>query len=453
MKYKILCLLLFAAFQTAYAQIQDNSPYSRFGLGDLNHTALGINNAMGGITTAFSNYYSLNPGNPASYADLTYTAFETGIDARISQLTSGDETYNKSTGGLSYFAIGFPVFNPLNRMTKKKDYPFDWGMSLGLLPHSTIGYNIESSDSSALIGNFDRYSSGKGQRYKLYGGTAIKAKGLSFGVNFNLLFGKVNRELFVDFNNTTEYWNDISTSGISASGLVLDLGLQYELVLNKLEDTKEEAKRRNKTRVIVGATYTPNAQVKLTGDQSYGRTRYSYEAYEEVRENNAFVYDTISGNLGFTEKMTLPGSFSAGFAIKKDRKWMFGADFRATSWEKYVNPIEPETLKNTWRGSFGFEVTPNERAFNAFLKRIRYRAGAHYGLDPRVVNEKQLTNYGLTLGFGLPVILPRGVPSFVNLGFEVGRQGHPEVIEESYFKTSLSFTFNDNSWFFKRKYQ
>lgn len=454
MKYKILCLLLFAALQTAFAQIQDNSPYSRFGLGDLNHPTLGINNAMGGITTAFSSYYSLNPGNPAAYAALNYTAFETGLDARFSQLTDGDVTVNKSTGNLSYFALGFPVFNPLNRLTKKKDYPFDFGASFGLLPHSQVGYNVQSSDSLANIGNFDQFSSGKGQRYKLYGGAGIRMKNFSFGFNANYLFGKVNRSLFIDFNNTLEYWNNIKTSGISTSGMVWDLGLQYELVLNKLEDEKEEAKRRNKTRIIVGASYTPTAKVNLKGDESYGRTRFSYEEYEVVRDDRtSFAYDTISGNVDFSEKMTLPGSFSAGLSIKKDRKWMFGADFRMTSWEQYNNPIESETLKNTWRGSFGFEVTPNERAFNAFLKRVRYRAGAHYGLDPRVVNEKQLTNYGLTLGFGLPVILPRGVPSFVNLGFEFGRQGHVELIQDSYFKTSLSFTFNDNSWFFKRKYQ
>ncbi len=454
MKYRLIfCILIIASWQTAFAQIQDNSPYSRFGLGDLNHPSLAINNAMGGITAAYSSYYSLNPGNPASYSALGYTAFETGVDAKFSRLTSGEESFNKQTGNMSYFALGFPVFNPLNRMTKKKDYPFDLGASFGLIPHSQVGYNIETQESNSLVGEFDRYSSGKGQRYKLYGGAGISMNGVALGFNANYLFGKVDRNLFVDFNNTTEFWNDVETSGISTSGLVWDLGAQYELVLNKLEDEKEEAKRRNKTRIRVGATYTPSANVNLKGDQSIGRMRISYENYEEVRDNNVFAFDTVSSNIGFTEKMTLPGSFSGGFAIQKDKKWMFSGDFRMTSWEQYNNPIEPEELKNTWRGSFGFEVTPNERAFNSFLKRVRYRAGAYYGLDPRVINEKQLTNYGVTFGFGLPVLLPRGVPSFVNLGFEFGRQGHPELIEDSYFKTSVAFTFNDNSWFFKRKYQ
>jgi len=64
-----------------------------------------------------------------------------------------------------------------------------------------------------------------------------------------------------------------------------------------------------------------------------------------------------------------------------------------------------------------------------------------------------LQNYGLTAGFGLPIVLPRGVPSFVNIGFEVGQHGHPDLIQETYFGTSLSFTLNDNSWFYKQKYR
>lgn len=451
MKYIIIFCFLLVGLNPVFSQIQDNSPYSRFGLGDLNQLTLAAPNAMGGLAVAYTSMYHLNPANPASYSTLGYTSFETGIEAKLSRLERGNEQVNKQTGNLSYFALGFPMLNPLNRITKKKDYPFDWGASFGLLPHSRVAYNVANVAYSEVLDSLNRYSSGEGQRYKLYFGTGFRYKGISAGFNANYLFGKVNRDLFVDLGDPVAYLNDIQTSGISSNGWYWDFGLQYQYTLNKLADPKEELKRRNKTHIIIGVTSTPGTKVKLKGDDNFGRTRSSYANYESVRENSNFSYDTIYSN-SVDSEMQLPSSFGVGITLKKDRRFTIGADYSTTNWENYDNPIEPQTLANTWRGAFGVEVTPNDRSLD-FLERVRYRAGAYYSTDPRMIDGQQLRNYGLTFGFGLPIVLPRGVPSFVNLGFEFGRQGHPDLLEESYFKTSLAFTFNDNSWFYKQKYR
>lgn len=452
MRYIFSVLIIISLSNQTFAQIQDNSPYSRFGLGDLVESNIAATGAMGGISTGYNSLYHLNPLNPASYSTLGYTSFETGIDATFSGYAFGDERVRTRTGGLSYFALGFPMFNPLNRITKKRDYPFDWGASFGLVPHSRVAYNVESRVySEATQDTLARYSSGEGERYKLYLGTGLRYKGFSAGLNANYLFGKVNRDLFVDFGNVIDYQNDISTSGISTSGWIWDFGLQYQYTLGKLSDQKEEDKRRNKAHIIIGVTATPGTTVGLNGDDNFGRVRRSYNDYESLRENTNFSYDTIYTNQ-VNEKMTMPGSFGAALTYKKDRRFLLSAEYKATAWSSYDNPIEPQTLANTWRGAIGMEVTPNDRSLD-FLERVRYRAGAYYGTDPRMIDGIQLTNYGATLGFGLPIVLPRGVPSFVNIGFEVGRHGHPDLIQETYFKTSLSFTLNDNSWFYKQKYR
>lgn len=454
MRYiSILSVLLFIGWNPVFSQIQDNSPYSRFGLGDLNSPTLSANSAMGGLTAAYNSIYYLNPSNPATYSVLKYTAFETGIDATFSRLVTGEQQLNKQTGNLSYFALGFPMLNPLNRATKKKDYPFDWGASFGLVPHSRVAYNTESiSANEVLVDTLKRYSTGKGQRYKLYFGTGFRFKGLSAGFNANYLFGKVTRELFVDFQNQIAYLNDVSASNINTSGWFWDFGVQYQYTLNKLSDPTEERKRRNKTHIILGATMTPATSVKLRGENAFGRTRDSYADYESIREHAIFAYDDTIYNNVVDNVMRLPSSFGLGITLKKDRRFTVGAEYSVTNWEQYENEVTPETLANTWRGAFGIEITPNDRSLD-FLQRVRYRAGAHYASDPRTIEGEQFNNYGLTLGFGLPIILPRGVPSFVNFGFELGRQGNPDVLQETYFKTSLSFTFNDNSWFYKQKYR
>ncbi len=452
MKYIFSVFIIIIIGNQAFAQIQDNSPYSRFGLGDLVESNIAATGAMGGISTGYNSLYHLNPLNPASYSALGYTAFETGIDATFSRYAFGDDRTNTSTGGLSYFALGFPIFNPLNRITKKRDYPFDWGASFGLVPHSRVAYNVESrAYSEAIQDTLSRFSSGEGERYKLYFGTGLRYKGLSAGFNANYLFGKVNRDLFVDFGNTIDFQNDISTSGISTNGWIWDFGLQYQYTLGKLSDPNEEAKRRNKSHIIIGVTTTPGTQVGLNGDDNFGRTRSTYNNYETFRENSNFAYDTISSNR-VNEKMTLPSSFGAALTYKKDRRFLFSAEYKTTAWSNYENPIEPQTLANTWRGAIGMEITPNDRSLD-FLERVRYRLGAYYGTDPRMIDGLQLTNYAATFGFGLPIVLPRGVPSFVNIGFEIGQHGHPDLIQETYFKTSLSFTLNDNSWFYKQKYR
>ncbi len=452
MRYIFSVLIIMGIGCQVFAQIQDNSPYSRFGLGDLVAPNMGATSAMGNITVGYNSIYHLNPSNPASYAALNFTAFETGIDATFSSYTSGDEQARARTGDLSYIALGFPIFNPLNRVTKKRDYPFDWGASFGLVPHSRVAYNVSSpAYSEAIQDSLVRYSSGDGERYKLYFGTGFRYKGLSAGFNTNYLFGKVSRDLFVDFGNTLDYQNDISTRGLTTGGWVWDFGLQYQYTLGKLSDEKEEAKRRNKAHIIIGLTATPGTTVGLRGDDNFGRTRSSYSNYEAFRENTNFSYDTIFSN-EVDERMTLPSSFGAAITYKKDRQFLLSAEYKTTAWSSYEDPIESQTLSNTWRGAFGMELTPNDRSLD-FLKRVRYRIGGYYGSDPRVINGMQLQNYGLTAGFGLPIVLPRGVPSFVNIGFEVGQHGHPDLIQETYFRTSLSFTLNDNSWFYKQKYR
>ena len=62
------------------SQAQENSPYSRYGLGDLIPQQNILNRAMGGISTAYADYSTVNFANPASYAELKITSFDIGLD-------------------------------------------------------------------------------------------------------------------------------------------------------------------------------------------------------------------------------------------------------------------------------------------------------------------------------------------------------------------------------------
>ena len=139
---------------------------------------------------------------------------------------------------------------------------------------------------------------------------------------------------------------------------------------------------------------------------------------------------------------------------EKINKLRIGAEYIAAGWSNYRNEAKPEDLLDTWRVAAGLEYIPDIISYNKYSRRIRYRAGAFYSLDPRSISGEQLKRYGVTLGFGLPIILPRQQTSFVNIAIEAGRFGltGDTGLRETYAKATIGFTLNDNTWFFKRKF-
>ena len=136
-----------------------------------------------------------------------------------------------------------------------------------------------------------------------------------------------------------------------------------------------------------------------------------------------------------------------------ENKLRVGINYTRQGWSKYVNEAAPnDNFSDATTFSVGASYTPNFKNYKSYWERINYKAGFVTRNDYRSVLNNSLTNYGVTFGFGLPVILPRQGVSFVNLGFELGRFGTEESLQETYAQLSLGFTLNDNSWFFKRKF-
>jgi hypothetical protein len=82
---------------------------------------------------------------------------------------------------------------------------------------------------------------------------------------------------------------------------------------------------------------------------------------------------------------------------------------------------------------------------------MSYRFGGYYIKDPRIVNGKGVNQYGVRFGLDLPFMYQRK-GSNANLGIDLGRKGEGTIIEEKYIKLNFGFTFNDEEWFLKRKY-
>ncbi len=432
-------LILLGTTVVCMAQPKFNSPYSRLGIGDLFDQGYASQQNMGGVGTAFNSFYFLNPLNPASYAHLKTTGYEVGVFGRRANLKSQTTSTPVWSGNLSYLSLGFPMKNTISTILDRKKSKADWGMGLSLVPFSTVGYDVRVEDLIASGDSVTFNYTGEGGTYRFIWSNGVKIKDFSVGVNISYLFGKITRETVATPDIDASY-RDVFEDEISLGGMVWDLGAQYNWILERVEtsDGTEGAVRRQ---VVFG----------LTGNSGNGFSTNSSAIYLGI--NNTYgAIDTVRFEQDVKGKGKLPPNIGFGVMYHHFNKMRLGLDFSRSAWSKYENDAKPETLANSLRLSIGGEFIPDASSYNKYGKRIRYRVGAFYKQDPRLVLNEQLTSYGITFGFGLPIILPRRETSFVNIGFEFGQFGNDLSLTETYGKFIVGFTLNDNTWFLKRKF-
>lgn len=445
--------LLFVTFALAtsvsFAQAKLNAPYSRFGIGDLSPQFFANAAGQGGQTAAAHDPFHLNIVNPASYAFLRSTALETGIYAKFSHYQSGTDNLDRWSGNLSYMALGFTLKSPVNEVLDKHKSPWKFGMGAALTPYSVVGYNISSIDQVAGLGNVNNSFNGSGGIYRLNWSNAARYKNTAVGVNLGWNFGKFSYE------NTTTLLREDSAADIkafqnnfrdeiSARGLSWNIGVQQDLVFKYADKDRETPMKW----ITLGATAESAHRLKLSADQIRLRStgRSGNGSYLDV--------DTLLSAVDRTGNLTLPGAFSFGIQYVNSGKFKAGAQFGYENWEAYENDLRTgETFRNTLSVSGGVEFIPDIISYNKYLRRIRYRMGAYYRQDARVVKGENIDDLGISLGLGLPITLPRQQTSFVNIAVEAGRFGAGTAVEESYARITVGFTLNDNSWFYKRRFE
>lgn len=419
-----------------------NSPYSRLGLGDLENNYYSASGAMGGVTAAYSDAYHLNLANPAALSFLRQTVFEVGIDGTYGALTSGTKKDAYWAGNLKYLALGFALKNKLNQELDQKNSPWQFGMSLNLTPYSSTGYNIvlkgNSNDPELATTNTLK---GTGSIYRFTWGNGVRYKGFAFGVNLGYQFGTLNNNNNVMFDSLGFAFYTELNNQFSVSGAVWNAGIQYQYDFKK-KDAKGEV--------------VPNGNQFTIGFYGNGVQQFNTNSNNYYHRNTYYppggIYeDTISVQKEALGTGQLPLSWTAGAGYKHNNLKLY-FDYNQTRWSDYKNEAKSGLLYDTYRLSAGLEYSPDPHSYNNYLKKIRYRAGFYTGTDPRKVGGVQLKQSAVTFGFGMPIIRKRQQLSFLDLSFEIGQRGVQEALYEKYYKVTLGFALNDNSWFFKRKY-
>lgn len=218
-------ILAFAGL--AIAQTSTNSPYTRYGFGQLSDQGFGNSKAMGGIAYGLRNGYQINASNPASYTaidSLTFL-FDAGMTLQNANFKEGNVKTNAKNSSFDYIAMQF-------RLWKKM------GMTVGFLPYSTVGYSLSNTkklteDQEGNVTNTTASYSGDGSLQQVFVGLGYKVfNNLSIYANISYLYGDITHSVTTAFSNSSAY-QSVRADQISISNYKADFGLQYSYKLNK----------------------------------------------------------------------------------------------------------------------------------------------------------------------------------------------------------------------------
>ncbi|MBW6459531.1 MAG: hypothetical protein K0B08_03065 [Bacteroidales bacterium] len=422
-KLKIFMLVTFLSGFTAMVegQIRINSPYTRYGLGNLVENGLDPRTtAMGGLHFGLQRNDLINPANPASYTafDTMAFVFDAGIFGNMVTLKTDNLNNQGSYISISHLTFGFPI-------TKW------WKTSLGLLPFSYVGYDVFHTEELEGITTVTNVYLGSGGLNQIYWGNAFPiGKKLSVGFNLKYMFGSLDRSRGISFPDSTEMKNTLILSSIRPRDIYGEIGIQYKTTLPKDHF------------LVAGAMFGP--QTNINSKIFYMATTY----YGDITTAQ-LRYDTIDYRQDERGNFTLPIRIGLGATAGKARHWTAGADFLWQNWEKYTYDGQSDSLLNRWSVNLGGEYIPDTRS-NTYYKRASYRLGFHYGKTPINLKNKHIDELGISFGVGLPIKRSR---STVNLSAIFGKRGTTEngLIQENFFRFTVGVNVLEN-WFIKSKY-
>jgi hypothetical protein len=456
--YLTILVLVFSAFVPVFGQ--DNSPYSRYGIGDLTPSTNILNRGMGGISAGYADLNTINFNNPASYSSfLSYKEAKSkkitqgraildvgvNIDNRTLKEPNNPEKFTASNALFSYVQIGVPL---------KKNA----GLTLGIRPISRISYRIANFE--RLINPLPPFNpiDSAVTRFEGNGGSYLATMGvgatllrkekynleqrLSAGINFGYMFGEkdysTKRSLL---NDTVEYYQANFETKTNFGNIYFNAGLQYAIPLKKnllltLGAYGNIGQKMNATQDILRETFF--------FDQSVGELRL----------------DSISDKRDIKGKLELPSSYTFGFVLQKyvdvgakESGWLIGVDFIQQNWSKYRFYGGTDNVQNKWELRIGGQYNPVPKQRKS-LSNVQYRAGFFIGPDYINVGKK-LPTVGGSFGLGLPFFgraAAANQVSIINLAFEYSKRGNNNnVLSENMFRISLGFSLSD-MWFGKRKY-
>lgn len=429
---------------------------------------------MGGTGVALTEPIGLVLSNPASYVGLYRPSLEIGLTARTTSFSSSSGNAKRNDAGIAGLGVGVPFGHG------------KWGMALGLVPYSDVGYTINDSRTYDLgqvnyaytgTGGVDRVFAGVARvlyqgRSTDKGGTASR---LTMGANFDFLFGSIEQTRTAEYPLNSGFNDTRAFSALVLRAPTYDIGLQFSSQLISKQKVAVGVDRRRKAyearlkawkdqhpdqdapfhaprvqqampwRFTLGATVMPLTRMNATYDQLIS-------TYTTTSTDVQTVRDTVSYDPGTAGHLDLPMELGFGVSVHNDR-WCFTAEAHRRDWAALALNVEGYSLPSPLRAAntfaLGARFQPNVEG--GLFGRSIYRFGLRQSDDYREVLGSNMTATAVTLGLSLPINSAQ-TNSFIHIGFEAGQRGTTAngLIQERYllFRVGLSITpWKGERWF------
>ena len=412
----VLLIHLLSHFATA--QSGSTSPYSATGLGEKNFNGTQATRHMGGLDV-FTDSIHANLNNPASYGFLKVTTYSVGVNYKNTNLASASESQFTDNASLDYLAISIPAGK--------------FGFGFGIIPYSSVGYQIETlSPNADGINMLNRYEGegGINQTYFSIGVPLVSF--LSIGASAQYNFGNL-------FYRTGQYAEGVEngtflTNQSNVSGFNYQFSIQSNIPIKKKY-------------LFQGMfSYQPESNLNSRNDRVFYTQSISNESIVDFEEIDL----TSQGLKETTLEASTTTKFGVGFG--KNKKWFLGFQRNLIKSANFRNDFfnrNNVAYKDGKQWSIGGFYIPNYASFTNFWSRVVYRFGFRSEQMSIIINNSPLKETGVSFGLGLPL----GSLSNVNIGFEITRRGekNPSLIQETFVTMRIGLSLND-VWFIKRKY-
>lgn len=409
--YLSILLVLVSGVHVCFAQNNTSSPYSRYGLGELNPVGVGQASGFSGTSLSFRNRSYLSIDNPAALTaiDSLKFIFNVGVSSKISNLNQSGNSDVLYDNNLSHVSLGFRISPKI-------------ATAVSLVPYTSVGYNISTLEKvNGSTDFYQRILSGSGglNQFIISNGVALTNK-LSVGVNAIYLFGNNTANETITLGNT---YNSTVEKLIS-KGIYGNVGLQYKDAFTKDWE------------VTIGAKFQPKVQV--AGEK---KENISNSSSGTVIDNNTL-------NKG---SFDVPMTYGFGLGFTKNEQLWFGADYLHEKWADTKIFKKSSALVDRDRFSVGMNYIADDGYATTLLKKLTYRFGAFYDTGYIMNGIDRIESKGVSFGLGIPMAKNKGT---INLSFEFGQMGTADNnnIREDYGKVTVEMSLFE-TWFLKRKYQ
>ena len=406
-RFAVILIFSFSVY-VAQGQNNTNSPYSVFGIGELEYTGGGRNMAMGESGIALRSPIFLNSTNPAALTVIPKQSLATdlGINFKYTNLENQYKSANVLNGNISWATIAFPI----NRV---------FAASLSLNPKSSVGYtiygtkNLEGTDYNYPV----TYKGEGGLNEAAISLGAVLTKKLSIGLRSSVLWGTMTKTC----EETPSVGAAIArVDNIHYSGIYIKPGFQYQ------------SKLSSKTVLTLGGTSEFSSY--LNGSTDLTITSGSTTVVNETKQ---------------VSQIKLPFKAGVGIALEFNVKYLMTFDYNRCDWTGADINFNTKKLDVNNSYHFGMEFAPKYDVQRSW-QTTRYRIGALYQTGYLNISGIQISSYAATCGVSFPIMRDR---NSINFSVEAGRQGSLEkqLVRETYLKFNCSFNLWER-WFTPRKY-